>query len=163
MRAALLALMAAVLLAGQALAFSADEQLPDSAQEKRAREISGSLRCLVCQNQSILDSEAPLARDLRELVRERVAAGDSDGEVRDFIVERYGDWVLLKPPFKGYTYLLWFGPLILFVFGAIGVFVYFRRSAAAGAPTAPPLSAEEQARLERLLRGDGDSGDGGKS
>jgi cytochrome c-type biogenesis protein CcmH len=158
MRAALLALVAALLLAGPAFGFSADEPLPDPVQEKRAREISGSLRCLVCQNQSILDSEAPLARDLRVLVRERVSSGDNDDQVRQFIVDRYGDWVLLKPPFKGYTYLLWFGPLILFVLAAIGVAAYYRRSASAPAQTAKSLSAEEQERLERLLGGDGRSG-----
>ncbi len=149
-------LLLAVLTASAAWAFSADEPLPDPAQEKRAIELSGELRCLVCQNQSILDSNADLARDLRRVVRERIAEGDSDEQVITYVVDRYGDWVLLDPPFKGYTLALWFGPLILLLIAGAGVFVYFRSSQKVAAPAAP-LTAEEQARIDRLVQ-DGEKG-----
>ena len=149
----LLAVLFLVLTASSAWAFSADEQLSDPAQEKRAIAIAGELRCLVCQNQSILDSNADLARDLRVLVRERIAEGDSNDEVLQYVVDRYGDWVLLDPPFKGYTYALWFGPLVLLVLAGIGVMVFFRANRRASAPAAP-LTADEQARLDRLLGDD---------
>ncbi len=129
-------------------AFTADVALPDPALEKRAHEIARTLRCLVCQNQSIEDSNAPLARDLRIIVRERLAAGDTDDEVRKFIVDRYGDWVLLKPPFKGYTYALWFGPVALFLLAGIGAIVYFRGGRESAVP---PLTEDEAARLRDLL------------
>jgi len=147
-----------LLVAGTpALAVEPDEMLDDPVLEARARDISAGLRCLVCQNESIDSSNAELARDLRVLVRERLLAGDSDQEVRDFMVARYGDFVLLKPPVKPATYLLWFGPGLILVLGAIGVFVYLRRRRPAPAAGAPELSADERARLERLL---GDPGDG---
>ena len=95
--------------------------------EKRARHISKDLRCLVCQNQSIDDSDAPLARDLRLLVRERLIQGDTDNEVIDYVVSRYGDFVLLRPPVKGVTALLWLGPVIFVLIGFIGLLRYFRR------------------------------------
>ena len=95
--------------------------------EKRARHISKDLRCLVCQNQSIDDSDAPLARDLRLLVRERLIQGDTDNEVIDYVVSRYGDFVLLRPPVKGVTALLWLGPAIFVLIGFIGLLRYFRR------------------------------------
>jgi len=140
------------LLAGPSLAFafSADTPLPDPAKEKRAIEIAGGLRCLVCQNQSILDSNADLARDLRVLVRERIAQGDSDEQVVQYVVDRYGDWVLLDPPFKAATYALWFGPPVFLVLAGLGVLAYFRANRRVATPAAP-LNAEEQARLERLL------------
>jgi cytochrome c-type biogenesis protein CcmH len=94
-----------------------------------------------------------LARDLRVLVRERIAEGDSDEQVLQYVVDRYGDWVLLDPPFKGYTYALWFGPLVLLALAGIGVLVFFRSNRRTAAPTAP-LSADEQARLDRLLGDD---------
>ena len=97
--------------------------------EKRARHISKDLRCLVCQNQSIDDSDAPLARDLRLLVRERLIQGDTDNEVIDYVVSRYGDFVLLRPPVKGVTALLWLGPTIFVLIGFIGLIRYFRRQA----------------------------------
>src|SRR5690606_34587623 len=103
-------ILALLLFAAPALAIGVDEPLPDPAQEQRAREISKSLRCLVCQNQSIEDSNATLAKDLRRIVRERVQAGDSDDQVREYLVARYGDWVLLKPPFNVRTAALWIGP-----------------------------------------------------
>jgi len=130
------------------------EILADPALETRARDISTNLRCLVCQNQSIDESDADLARDLRVLVRERLVAGDSNDQVIDYVVSRYGDFVLLKPPFKGITYVLWFGPAILLVFGLAAVVLFLRRrgggdNAAALSPKA--LTAKEQARLEAIL------------
>jgi len=99
--------------------------------EKRARHISKDLRCLVCQNQSIDDSDANLARDLRLLVRERLIMGDTDYQVIDYVVSRYGDFVLLRPPVKGVTALLWLGPLIFALIGVLGLIRYFRRQTAA--------------------------------
>lgn len=124
--------------------------LPDPAQEARAREIGRGLRCLVCQNQSIDDSNADLARDLRRIVRERVAAGDSDEAVVRFITDRYGDYVLLRPPVNVVTLGLWTAPgLILLAGGAVAV-AYLRRRRTARPPEAAPLSAEERARLREL-------------
>ena len=137
--------------AGPAGAVKPDEMLDDPVLEARARDISAGLRCLVCQNQSIDDSNAELARDLRLLVRERLVSGDSDDEVRAYVVARYGDFILLKPPFKPETYFLWFGPGIILVLGAIGVAVYMRRRPAPGAGDNPPLDPAEEARLARLL------------
>ena len=133
-----------------ALAFQVDKPLADAAQEARARDLATRLRCLVCQNQSIAESNAPLARDLRKLVRERIAAGDGDDEVLDFVVARYGDWVLLNPPLKVTTYALWFGPAALLLLALAGLLHAYRRSrerSAAGAP----LSAAERRRLDSLL------------
>ena len=135
-----------------------DEVLKDSELESRARQLSLELRCLVCQNQSIDDSDAPLARDLRLLVRERLKNGDSDSEVLDFIVSRYGEFVLLKPPFGWHTLLLWFTPLLV-LFGAIwlarSVMNPGRTAAAAAANGAgaaePALSPDEEAKLKRIL------------
>ncbi len=135
-----------------------DEVLKDSELETRARQLSLELRCLVCQNQSIDDSDAPLARDLRLLVRERLKNGDSDSEVLDFIVSRYGEFVLLKPPFGWHTLLLWFTPLLV-LFGAIwlarSVMNPGRTAAAAAANGAgaaePALSPDEEAKLKRIL------------
>lgn len=136
-----------------AQAVEPDEMLPDPAQEARARALSQEIRCLVCQNQSIDDSNAGLAKDLRKLLRERIEAGDSDGEIKDFLVARYGDFVLLKPPVKLSTYLLWFGPLVVGIFGAIGVLVFLlrRRKSASGGLAPAPLSNEEAKRIEKLL------------
>ncbi|WP_119418382.1 cytochrome c-type biogenesis protein [Desertibaculum subflavum] len=146
------AFLALLLLAAPAFAIGVDEPLPDPAQELRAREIAKSLRCLVCQNQSIEDSNAPLAKDLRRIVRERIEAGDSDAKVQDYVVARYGDWVLLKPPFNARTAALWIGPFALLGLAGIGVAVYYRRLAtAAKAEAPPPLTAEERARLDRLV------------
>lgn len=110
------------------LAIQPNEKLTDPALEARAREISQSLRCLVCQNQSIDDSDADLAHDLRVIVRQRIKAGDSDEQVRQYIVKRYGDYVLLKPPFNPETFLLWAGPAILFLTALGGVILFYRRS-----------------------------------
>lgn len=140
-----------------ALAVEPDEVLEDPVLEARAREISKGLRCLVCQNQSIDDSDAGLARDLRIIVRERLTAGDTDAQVVAFAVERYGDFVLLEPPFKATTWLLWGGPALVLILGGIGVAVFLRRRRATAAGTAPPpLTGAERARLDTLL-GDRDT------
>ena len=146
MRALVLVL---VLLFGQtALAVEPDEQLADPVLEARARDISAGLRCLVCQNQSIDDSNAPLARDLRILVRQRLTAGDSDGEAVDYIVARYGEFVLLKPPFNLSTLLLWLTPAIALAAGAFAAWLRWRRTPKA--EPAPLSEAEEQA-FRRLV------------
>jgi cytochrome c-type biogenesis protein CcmH len=118
-----------LIMQSAALAVRPDEILASQNLEARAREIAQSLRCLVCQNQSIDDSDADLAHDLRVIVRQRLMAGDSDDQVKQYIVSRYGDYVLLKPPFEPETYLLWLGPAILFLAAASGVVLYYRRSA----------------------------------
>ena len=148
--ARVLALFLALALAPAVAAFEIDEVLPDRAQELRARELSKELRCLVCQNQSIAESNAPLAGDLRRVVRERIAAGESDAEVLDYMVVRYGDWVLLKPPLKATTYLLWFGPILLLLLAAGAVALYFRR-ARGRAAAAPPLDEAQRRRLDSLV------------
>ena len=159
LRAAGFALLLALSLipaAGPALAVNPDEMLKDPALEARARELGRDLRCLVCQNQSIDDSDADLAKDLRVIVRERITAGDSDTQVKAFVVDRYGDYVLLKPPFKATTLVLWLGPLALLV-GAVALILAFyrRRAAVAAAPPPPPLTPEEQRRLDKLLKESG--------
>ena len=150
------ALIATLLLAfclGPALAVEPEEMLDDPVLEERAREISKELRCLVCQNQSIDDSNAGLARDLRVLVRERLTAGDSNEEAIDYVVDRYGDFVLLRPPVRPGTYALWYGPALLIVVAGLGLVLFFRRRTASAVKTAPPppLSQEERARLKALL------------
>lgn len=152
------AALAVMLLALPAYAVQPDEILEDAALEARARALSAHLRCLVCQNQSIDDSNAPLARDLRLLVRERLLANDSDEAVLDYIVQRYGEFVLLKPPFKPSTLLLWLSPLA-FLFGAVWLArrALSERGSEAAAEAAAPLSPEERLRLDRLLKPGGDS------
>jgi cytochrome c-type biogenesis protein CcmH len=139
--------------ASQALAVQPDEIMRDPAQEARARALSRELRCMVCQNQSIDDSDAPLARDLRLLVRERIAAGDSDNQVMDFLVARYGTFVLLKPRLEAQTLALWLLPPLALAVGALLLWVVARRrrAAAGGDPGAAPLSSEERAELRELL------------
>ncbi|PVE25565.1 cytochrome c-type biogenesis protein CcmH [Microvirga sp. KLBC 81] len=145
-----LALLAALVFSASAFAVQPDEVLKDPALEKRAREISSELRCLVCQNQSIDDSDAQLAKDLRLLVRERLVAGDTDQQVRDFLVQRYGEFVLLKPTFSSHNLLLWLTPVLVLVLGGIGAYAVIRRR-----PQAPEtLNEEEQKALEALLRRD---------
>ncbi len=134
---------------GSAMAVQPDEILPDPKLEGRARALSHELRCMVCQNQSIDDCDAPLARDLRILVRERLKAGDSDSQVIDFLVARYGQFVLLRPRFEWQTALLWLAPLGLLGAGALAVLLAVRRRRA-GPP--PPLSAAEQARIAELTK-----------
>jgi cytochrome c-type biogenesis protein CcmH len=140
-----------LLVACPALAVTPDERLSDPKLEARARAISQELRCLVCQNQSIDDSNADLARDLRILVRERLKAGDSDGQVIDWVVARYGDFVLLRPAVKPSTLPLWLAPMMVLVLGAVALVMFFRRRRQMSAAPAP-LSPEEQRRLEALLR-----------
>jgi cytochrome c-type biogenesis protein CcmH len=130
------------------------EILKDPALEARARAISKSLRCLVCQNQSIDDSNADLAHDLRILVRQRLSAGDSDSEVVDFVVSRYGDFVLLNPPLNGETILLWFGPLLVLGGAATAAWFYIRRQRRAAAALPEPLSDDERRRLDALVGDD---------
>jgi cytochrome c-type biogenesis protein CcmH len=132
----------------QAKAVQPDEVLQDPALEARARAISAGLRCLVCQNQSIDDSEAPLAKDLRVLVRERLKAGDTDQQIEDFVVARYGEFVLLKPRFEPHTLLLWFATPVLFLAALLIVTLAHRRRSTAAAP---PLSKTEERKLKRLL------------
>jgi cytochrome c-type biogenesis protein CcmH len=153
-RSALRMLVTAVVMLVAAIghAVQPDEVLSDAAMEKRARALSAELRCLVCQNQSIDDSDAPLAKDLRVLVRERLLAGDSDKAVMAFIVDRYGDYVLLKPPVKGSTLLLWLAPLLIL----LGALAYVWRAMQAKAlpqrtGATAPLSADEERRLTELL------------
>lgn len=137
-----------------AFAVQPDEVLDDPVLEERARDLSSEIRCLVCQNESIDESNAQLARDLRILVRERLVAGDTDQQVLDFLVARYGDYVLLRPPVKGTTALLWFGPvLVLLLAGSI--IVVRTRSSRSRSSTAPvALSEEEKARVAALLDDD---------
>ena len=132
-----------------------DEVMSDPAKEARARTLSRELRCMVCQNQSIDDSEAPLARDLRLLVRERIAAGDSDSQVIDFLVARYGDLVLLKPRFERQTLALWLVPPFVLIAGGIALWWHVRRRSPVGSEgVSGPLTADEEARLKGLIAGD---------
>ena len=148
--ALLLLLTLCVLLASGANAVQPDEVLPDPALEARARAISEGLRCLVCQNQSIDDSDAPLAKDLRLLVRERLKQGDSDQQVVDFIVARYGEFVLLKPKFSPHTLLLWLATPAVFAAALLLIWLAYRRRQSA-AQAVPKLSVNEERRLKRLL------------
>lgn len=136
------------LFAALSLAAASDpaERLPDPAQEARARQLFQQIRCLVCQNESIDDSEADLAHDLRQIVREQVKAGRSDAEIRDFLVARYGQFVLLKPPFDAGNLALWLGPFAILLLGG-GLLASRLRQA----PAAPPLSEDEEKRLADLL------------
>lgn len=159
MKRIFIVLIAALILMppGVARAVNPDEVLDNPLLEKRAREISKELRCLVCQNQSIDDSDAELAKDLRVLVRERLLAGDSDHDVVDYVVSRYGDFVLLNPPFKGSTYVLWGGPIAFILIGIWAVVAFYRKrakEAEAGDAmrAAKPLTAAEQKRLDKLLK-----------
>ncbi len=139
-------------MAGTAFAVQPDEVLDDPALEARARSISAELRCLVCQNQSIDDSDAELARDLRVLVRERLVAGDSDDDVIDYVVSRYGEFVLLRPVMGTHTAVLWFAAPVLFLVGFIGILTVFVRRRRVPATVAAELTAEERARLDALLK-----------
>ena len=148
-RSIILALLIAI-LAVPAFAVEPDEMLKDPVLEARARELGKEIRCLVCQNQSIDDSDADLARDLRVLVRERLVAGDSDAEVEQYVVDRYGEYVLLKPTLTAKNLILWLtGPLLL-IFGAIIAVIFLRRRASAQ-PASAELSKAEQDRLKKLL------------
>jgi cytochrome c-type biogenesis protein CcmH len=147
---------ALAMMAGPSAAYAVqpDEIMSDPAKEARARDLSRELRCMVCQNQSIDDSEAPLARDLRLLVRERIAAGDSDAQVLDFLVARYGEFVLLKPRLEPHTFLLWLLPPLALAGGGVALWMHNRRrtkSATAEDQSSRQLTAEEEARLEQLI------------
>jgi cytochrome c-type biogenesis protein CcmH len=133
-----------------ALAVLPEEMLPDPALEARAREISKEVRCQVCQNQTIDDSNAPLAADLRRLVRERLSAGDSDAQVLTFLVQRYGDYVLMRPPVRPSTWPLWFGPAAVLIVAIAALALMLRRRRATPA-VVPPLGADEERRLTELL------------
>jgi cytochrome c-type biogenesis protein CcmH len=146
----LVVLLALLLAASTALAQGLEPTLPDPAQEARAQELHKRLRCLVCQNQSIHESNAELARDLRSVVRERIAAGETDAQVVAYVVARYGDWVLLRPPFHAGTVALWLGPPLILAAALLGTWVYFARSRRS-IPEMKPLTSEEQARVAALL------------
>lgn len=150
-------LVALLLAATPAPAVQPDEILKDPALEQRARDISAGLRCLVCQNQSIDESDAPLARDLRGLVRERLRTGETNGQVRDFVVQRYGEFVLLRPTFGLHTALLWLTPLVVLLLGGLGLL----RALRSRRPATSDLSAAEQAALDALLRKDQPTAGGG--
>jgi cytochrome c-type biogenesis protein CcmH len=147
---ALAALLLAGFLAVPALAVEPSERLADPVLEARARALSQGLRCLVCQNESIDESGADLAHDVRVLLRQRIAGGDSDAQAVAFIVARYGDFVLMEPPVKPATYVLWAAPPVLLIGGVAVVLVAARRRRAAVPP--PPLDAGEQARLASMLQ-----------
>jgi cytochrome c-type biogenesis protein CcmH len=140
-------LFVTIVLATAALAVEPDEMLRDPALEARARALSQTLRCMVCQNESIDESHAPLARDLRVLVRERIQAGDSDAAVRDFLVARYGEFILLEPRFKPGTALLWGLPVLILLIAMVKIVLAFARRRETAAV---PLSAEETRRLRAL-------------
>jgi cytochrome c-type biogenesis protein CcmH len=125
-----------------------DEIMPDPVKEARARGLSRELRCMVCQNQSIDDSDASLAKDIRVLIRERIAKGESNSEVRDFLVSRYGDFILLKPPFKRETLLLWLSAPLTLALGGVAIALAARR----GRTTTAALSAEEERRLAEIAQ-----------
>ncbi len=149
LRLALILIFAAI--AAPSFAVQPDEVMKDPALEARARALSAELRCMVCQNQSIDDSDAPLARDIRILIRRRIAEGESNAAVRSYLVSRYGDFILLKPPFELDTLLLWLSPLITLCAGLAAVFVARRHMRT----PAPALSAEEEARLAALMGEEG--------
>lgn len=144
-------LVALLALAAPAFAADPSEMLKDPVLEKRAENLGHNLRCLVCQSESIEDSNADLARDLRVIVRERINMGETDAQVMEFVVDRYGDYVLLKPPFKLSTLVLWLGPFAFLLAGVAAAVAFYRRRA--GAPAQPaPLTAEEKRRLDALLK-----------
>jgi cytochrome c-type biogenesis protein CcmH len=148
-------LFAVALLAAPAVhAVQPDEIMSDPGKEARARDLSRELRCMVCQNQSIDDSEAPLARDLRLLVRERIAAGDSDNQVMEFLVARYGQFVLLKPRFERETLLLWLLPPLVLAGGGLALWLQARRRGKRNAEAVASLTADEEARLAALMAPD---------
>lgn len=167
-RAWLVALLLGLALPGlvptPAGAVMPDEMLDDPELEARAREIGKQLRCVVCQGENIDESNADLARDMRILVRKRLERGDSNQEVVDYLQDRYGDFVLMKPPFKPTTWLLWLGPGLFLVLGGIGVVMFYRNRQAEGPPPRP-LSESEESRLQALLDaedGSGESSRGGR-
>ena len=149
------ALVLCLLAAGPAPAVEPDEILDDPKLEERAREISSELRCLVCRNEAIDESNAELARDLRLLVRERLVAGDTNAEVKDYVVDRYGEYVLLKPPFSLSNAAIWLAGPALFLAGLWAAWSYVRRQRPEAAAADAPLSDEERAKLDRILGREG--------
>lgn len=149
---AVFALLGALVLVAPAFAVQPDEIMKDPALEARARALSAELRCMVCQNQSIDDSDAPLARDIRILIRKRIGEGESNGAVMSYLASRYGDFILLKPRFKAETLLLWLGPLFVFCAGLLAIWFAHRRAPA----TTPPLTAREEADLARAVKKTGE-------
>jgi cytochrome c-type biogenesis protein CcmH len=147
MKAWAFALCAALTLSAAAVAVEPSERLPDPAMEARARAVSAELRCVVCQNESIDESRADLARDIRRLVRERLAAGDSDAAATRAVVDRYGDFVLLRPPVAPATWALWFGPFAVLAAAVSGAALWLRRRRSA-APELAPLTEAERRRLD---------------
>lgn len=158
MKRFLLALAALAILSGPALAVSPDEQLANPVLEARARAISEELRCVVCQNQTIDESDAALAHDLRVILRERIAAGDTDDQAKAYLVQRYGSYVLLRPPMRPETLVLWLGPLAVVLLGGLGVALYLRSRAPppilGDGAGAGELDAAEQAELAKLMNPD---------
>lgn len=152
MRHLLTIVLCLMCLSAPSLAVQPDEVLDDPALEARARALSQDLRCVVCQNENIDSSNAPLARDLRIVVRERLLAGDSDDEVLDYVVARYGEFVLFRPRFEGRNIVLWLTPLLAVVLGAGLLFAFFRSSSASS--KVKPLTAEEQAKLKSIMERD---------
>lgn len=151
MRLWLAVVMLGLFMAGNAMAIAVDEtRLADPALEARAHELMREFRCLVCQNESIQDSDAPLAADLRDIVRERIQAGDTDAQVRAYLRARYGDWVLLNPPFMTRTLVLWLGPFLLLIGGAVFLWFQARRLNRDGTE-ATPLTVDEEKRIAALL------------
>ncbi|MCE7997417.1 MAG: cytochrome c-type biogenesis protein CcmH [Rhodobiaceae bacterium] len=144
-------LLVMLLFANPAAAVDPGERLDDPVLEERARGLSQELRCLVCQNQSIDDSDAPLAKDLRVLVRDRLKEGDTDAEVLSYIVDRYGEFVLLRPPLRAGTVLLWLAPFIVLIVGIASVLVYVRSRRPEAVEAPAPLSDAEKARLEEIV------------
>jgi cytochrome c-type biogenesis protein CcmH len=142
-------ILASLITAGPAHAVQPDEMLPDPALEARARAVGAELRCLVCRNQSIEDSDADLAHDLRVLVRQRITAGDSDAQIVAYVRSRYGDFVLLRPPFSIGTLLLWGGPALILLLGGVAVARFYRSRLVE--PVSPPLTADERRRLAAVL------------
>jgi cytochrome c-type biogenesis protein CcmH len=150
MKRTVFALLVFVFASAPLAAVEPDEILKDPAQESRARQISGELRCVVCQNQSIDDSNAPLARDLRVLVRDRIKAGDTNAQVMDYVVARYGPFVLLRPPFMLSTLILWLAPAAIIALA--GFFLYRQSRARPATPAATALSTDERRRLGEILK-----------
>jgi cytochrome c-type biogenesis protein CcmH len=148
-----LAIAALLAFAAPSPAVEPDEVLPDASQEARARDLSQHLRCVVCQNQSIDDSNAPLARDLRVLLRERISAGDTDKAAMDYIVARYGNFVLLKPPVQLNTLLLWFGPVLILLLALFASWTFIHKRPETQSDTAPEaLTPAEREKLQSLLK-----------
>lgn len=149
----ILVLACGLLVPFASFAVTPNEVLKDPALEARARALSAELRCMVCQNQSIDDSEAPLAADLRVLLRERITAGDTDDAVLAFLVARYGDFILLRPPLRPYTVLLWAAPFAILLVGVVAVLMVFRRQRRP-LPTTPALSPEEREKVAAMMDGE---------